>query len=61
MNNAEIQPNSVQTRVKKAYVKPAISKIRLVAEEAVLALCKLNNGIKASCAPNPTCNNQRRS
>lgn len=46
---------------KKAYTKPALNKIRLVAEEAVLALCKYNNGVKSSCAPNPTCVHTRRS
>jgi hypothetical protein len=61
MNNEEMHPDSAQTRVKKVYVKPVISKIRLVAEEAVLALCKLGNGNKVSCAPNPTCANTRRS
>ena len=37
------------TQMKKAYVKPVISKVRLVAEEAVLALCKLNTGVMAAC------------
>lgn len=43
------------TQMKKAYIKPVISKVRLVAEEAVLALCKLNTGVKAACEPTPTC------
>ncbi len=46
---------------KKAYTKPALNKIRLVAEEAVLALCKYNNGAKSACTPNPTCVRTRRS
>lgn len=50
-------------QVKKAYIKPAISQIQLVAEEAVLALCKWGDGAvsRALCFPDRTCNSQRRS
>lgn len=48
---------------KKAYSKPAISQIHLVAEEAVLALCKYGDGSasRTMCFPDRTCNSQRRS
>jgi hypothetical protein len=40
---------------KKVYTKPQATEIRLVAEEAVLGLCKLNNGSKNICLPDVTC------
>ncbi len=48
-------------QTKKAYIKPTLSKIHLVAEEAVLALCKWNNGAKSSCQGDRTCVSMRRS
>ena len=45
--------NQASDQAKKDYVKPALNKIRLVAEEAVLAACK--NGTQNRCFPNPTC------
>lgn len=50
-------------QVKKAYTKPVLSQIQLVAEEAVLALCKWGNGAssRALCMPDRTCVSQRRS
>jgi hypothetical protein len=47
---------------KKAYTKPVISQIRLVAEEAVLALCKWNIvGARGDCMPDRSCVFTRRS
>jgi len=40
---------------KKAYSKPTIQKIPLIPEEAVLALCKNNSGVKTLCDPTPNC------
>lgn len=51
-------------QVKKAYTKPVVNKIRLVAEEAVLALCKEGTGgigIRIQCFPDRTCLLTRRS
>jgi hypothetical protein len=42
-----------QTQEKKVYVKPAITRVELVAEEAVLSACK--NGARGSCEPSLTC------
>ena len=49
---------------KRAYTKPLLSQIQLVAEEAVLALCKYGDGspsAKAKCKPDMTCVSIRRS
>jgi hypothetical protein len=50
-------------KLKKTYSKPAISQIQLVAEEAVLALCKYGNGSASRmlCSPDRTCISMRRS
>lgn len=40
---------------KKVYSKPSITQIRLVADEAVLALCKWNNGVRMDCRPDRSC------
>lgn len=42
---------------KKVYVKPAINTIKLVADEAVLSLCKFNHGATniAECGPDTSC------
>jgi hypothetical protein len=40
---------------KKVYVKPQVLAIRLVAEEAVLGLCKQNNSIFSFCGPDLRC------
>ncbi len=45
---------------KKTYTKPSFDTIRLVAEEAVLALCKTGIG-GTSCRPNPNCVSMPRS
>ena len=44
-----------ETQVKKAYIKPSITRVELVAGEAVLALCKVNSGARAACLPDLTC------
>lgn len=49
---------------RKSYVKPAVTSIKLVAEEAVLALCKFGNngpGVRTACFPDRTCSSTRRS
>ena len=40
---------------KKVYVKPLVMEIRLVAEEAVLSLCKQNNYAFDICGPDLRC------
>jgi hypothetical protein len=40
---------------KKVYTKPLLSEVRLVAEEAVLALCKFNNGVQNTCEGDQSC------
>ena len=40
---------------KKVYVKPQVMAIRLVAEEAVLGLCKQNNYAFDICGPDLRC------
>lgn len=40
MNEEKLTTNPVDAPAKKAYSKPTVSKVRLVAEEAVLGLCK---------------------
>ncbi len=44
-------------RLKKAYTKPVLSQIQLVAEEAVLALCKWGTGPggQRACLPDRAC------
>jgi hypothetical protein len=51
--------NQVENQKKKTYIKPAMSMIQLIAEEAVLATCK--TGVQNRCAPNPVCTRIRRS
>lgn len=38
---------------KKEYVKPEVTQVELVADEAVLAACK--TGIEGECAPDLSC------
>jgi hypothetical protein len=40
---------------KKVYTKPMLSEVRLVAEEAVLGLCKNNNGVQNTCQGDQNC------
>jgi hypothetical protein len=40
-------------RLKEAYIKPTLSQIRLVVEEAVLAVCK--DGVFTTCRPTMGC------
>jgi hypothetical protein len=53
----ELIPNADLSadQTKKVYVKPLIREIRLVAEEAVLSLCKQNNAIYNVCMPDISC------
>ena len=52
-----------ETQVKKAYTKPTITSVELVAGEAVLAVCKFNHGNTAvgECAPDLSCRASARS
>lgn len=61
MKEEKLSKEPVLSQEKKPYIKPALSKIRLVADEAVLALCKYNNGVKSACMPNLSCVRTRRS
>jgi hypothetical protein len=58
-----ISTANLVTQTKKAYIKPIVSKVRLVAEEAVLALCKYNDaGARGACVPpDLSCVSTRRS
>ena len=58
MKEDKVITNIEDTQAKKVYTKPVISKVQLVAEEAVLALCKTGSGVSAECAPAPTCSVQ---
>ena len=44
MNEGKLLTERTMASSKKAYSKPILSKIRLVAEEAVLATCKTGGG-----------------
>ncbi len=49
------ESNAIKTE-KKIYSKPTITIVRLVAEEAVLAACKVVGGTQSACnPPDPTC------
>ena len=63
MNEEKTLTNLAADQLKKAYSKPSVKEIHLVAEEAVLALCKLGTGIgaRASCMPDRTCLSMPRS
>jgi hypothetical protein len=50
-----------ETQEKKVYTKPSITRVELVAGEAVLALCKYNNGVKSNCGTDLTCSATQRS
>jgi len=40
---------------KKTYIKPEIKEVELVAEQAVLAVCK-DNAFSTACLPDPCTN-----
>lgn len=44
MENMGSKIEQKSDRVKKAYIKPVINAVQLVAEEAVLATCKTGQG-----------------
>ena len=48
---------------KRTYIKPRVNRIKLVANEAVLSLCKFNQGGggQANCIPDLLCVSQPRS
>lgn len=51
-------------QARKAYSKPVLTSIGLVASEAVLALCKYNSpgqGVNVMCAPDLSCISTARS
>jgi hypothetical protein len=48
--------SSLPIKEKKIYTKPLLTEVHLVAEEAVLSVCKVNGGVLATCnPPNPSC------
>lgn len=50
MTDTQLSPTNATAQTKKAYAKPMLSQIRLVAEEAVLSTCKLGSvATKAAC------------
>jgi len=55
MKEEKLLNESSAIQRKKPYSKPAMEKIGLIPEEAVLALCKNNTGVKAVCDPTPAC------
>jgi hypothetical protein len=49
--------NIAQSKVeKKAYIKPLVTEVRLVAQEAVLGVCKDGNGGLSLCNGISACN-----
>ena len=42
-----------ETREKKLYVKPELTQVKLVIEEAVLGYCKTKSGVMEECGPDP--------
>ena len=49
------KPKSNEIYNKKPYIKPQVTKVKLVAGEAVLATCKFNNGVQENCDPDLAC------
>ena len=47
-----MEMNKKQQELKKPYIKPQIEEIQLVAEEAVLSVCK-DQAAGMSCMPDP--------
>jgi hypothetical protein len=44
------------SQIRKTYAKPAITEVRLVAQQAVLGDCKIGSGVKeTNCPLNLTC------
>ena len=46
---------SIPEKEKKIYTKPIATEVHLVAEEAVLATCKVVGGSNAACPSTPSC------
>lgn len=63
MNEEKTLTDLAADRQKKVYIKPSVKEIHLVAEEAVLALCKHNTGAmnRGLCLPDRTCLSMPRS
>ena len=56
MDAEQVYTDQLTVRTKKTYSKPIINKVRMVAEEAVLGLCKYNDATAgAMCAPDLSC------
>jgi hypothetical protein len=47
MKDDKLSSGGSTAQTKKAYIKPVLSQIRLVAEEAVLSNCKFGSGSSA--------------
>jgi hypothetical protein len=56
MDAEQVYTDRLTIQTKKTYSKPIINKVRMVAEEAVLGLCKYNDAATgAMCAPDLSC------
>jgi hypothetical protein len=50
-----MEPEKKANQEKKVYEKPTITKVELIAEEAVLSACKQGNPQQGSCSVMYTC------
>jgi hypothetical protein len=57
MKDEKLSSGVTTAQAKKTYSKPVLSQIRLVAEEAVLALCKMGGGYtgRGNCLDDMSC------
>lgn len=56
MDAEQVHTDRLVVQTKKTYSKPVINKIKMVAEEAVLGLCKFNDAATGlDCAPDLSC------
>jgi hypothetical protein len=44
----------MENKAKKPYIKPEVTQVQMVAEEAVLAVCK-DGAASGACIPDPVC------
>jgi hypothetical protein len=52
-----MDPEKKVNQEKKVYKKPVITKVELIAEEAVLSACK-GGGLQGNCSVTYTCNSE---
>jgi hypothetical protein len=57
MESTIMTKRTESNNIKKIYEKPQINRIKLVANEAVLALCKFGEGVggRGRCTPDLSC------